>query len=175
MRHGQTAWNLQGLCQGQLDIPLNGTGLEQASKAKAVFATHKIETICCSPLSRARQTAEIVNDALNCPLEIIEDLGECGFGDLQGCSYTGDTFEGIHAEARGMDPEPLDAFINRAFSAVRQAMRHPSPVLIVSHGGVFWAISHRFQGGRKNISNAYPVMVQPSDDDVMPWTMEEVS
>ena len=29
LRHGETDWNAQGLSQGNIDIPLNATGLEE--------------------------------------------------------------------------------------------------------------------------------------------------
>ena len=71
IRRGQTDWNVAGKCQGRTDIELNSTGIEQAKKAKTQLKDYKIDLIICSPLKRARKTAEIINEAIDC--KIISD------------------------------------------------------------------------------------------------------
>ena len=41
-RHGQTDYNLQGRIQGRVDIPLNGTGREQARRAAEMVSGQMI-------------------------------------------------------------------------------------------------------------------------------------
>ena len=62
MRHGETDYNKKGLIQGTLDIPLNEFGLELAEKTKEGFQNEGLtfDYCYCSPLIRARQTAEII-------------------------------------------------------------------------------------------------------------------
>lgn len=164
------------MCQGQLDIPLNSTGLRQTEQAKAILAEQPIATICCSPLSRARRTAEIINEALNCPLAIIDDLKECSFGKLEGRPFIGNTYEEIHNQAQNLGAEPLDDFVHRIMEAVDEALSHPAPVLIVSHGGAFWAMAGRFKLDTDDIiSNATPVRLDPSDSKGKPWSLAKVS
>ena len=64
LRHGETDWNKEHRMQGATDVPLNATGVAQAHRAKEALRGRHVETICCSPLSRAYDTAMIVNEVL---------------------------------------------------------------------------------------------------------------
>lgn len=66
LRHGETDWNKyqQALCD-QDEITLNETGLIQATNIRTKLCFLGITRIYASPLMRAKQTAEIVNEALN--------------------------------------------------------------------------------------------------------------
>ena len=62
VRHGQTDWNIEKRMQGHADIPLNETGIRQMNDlanriAKAGIRLHRL---VASPLSRAKQSAEII-------------------------------------------------------------------------------------------------------------------
>ena len=59
-RHGQTDYNSQGRIQGQVDIPLNETGRDQARRAADGIAALGPTRIVSSPLARARATAEVL-------------------------------------------------------------------------------------------------------------------
>jgi broad specificity phosphatase PhoE len=63
-RHGETDYNAQRRFQGHLPIPLNERGLEQAYELAAVAAQRPWAALYCSPLARARETAEIVGAAI---------------------------------------------------------------------------------------------------------------
>jgi probable phosphoglycerate mutase len=60
IRHGQTDWNRDDKLQGSSDIPLNDIGREQAHEAARLLRDQGWEAIVSSPLSRARETAEII-------------------------------------------------------------------------------------------------------------------
>lgn len=60
-RHGQTEWNLLKKVQGKADIELNEKGIKQAEETRDSLKNEKIDLILCSPLKRAIQTAEIIN------------------------------------------------------------------------------------------------------------------
>jgi uncharacterized phosphatase len=68
LRHGETDWVRENRVQGQSDTMLNARGIEQAHGARERLRSTTINTICCSPLLRARMTADIINESLHLPL-----------------------------------------------------------------------------------------------------------
>src|SRR5579863_6669190 len=89
LRHGETDWNAQGISQGNVDIPLNATGIAQARAAAEKLRNRGIATIVASPLSRARVTAQFVGEALGLPVDLDPDLREVGFGVQEGQQMSG--------------------------------------------------------------------------------------
>lgn len=83
-RHGETDWNRERRFQGHTDIQLNSTGIAQANNLKQLIKKHQPQAIVTSDLSRAKETAEIVNLDLGCPLFTSEQLRECRLGDPEG-------------------------------------------------------------------------------------------
>src|ERR1700730_17081630 len=68
IRHGETDWNAEGRLQGQRDIPLNDTGRAQARRNGTAIKAAMPEAVgfdfVASPLSRSRETMEIVRTAM---------------------------------------------------------------------------------------------------------------
>lgn len=92
IRHGQTDWNAQRRLQGQKDIPMNATGLEQARQngiALQDILGDRVDEFdfVASPLGRTRATMEIIRTAMGLPpLAYRTDprLVEISFGDWEG-------------------------------------------------------------------------------------------
>lgn len=145
LRHGQTEANKQHiLCGSEIDVPLNATGMMQAEQlaASPAFLPLKgtIATICCSPLLRARQTAEILNHVLGVPLVINEKLREWQIGQWAGQDDT-DLWPKLHGWLE--DPpggETRKQFMRRVAVGIAESLKHPQPVLIVAHGMVWDAM-----------------------------------
>lgn len=57
IRHGETDWNRELRFQGQVDVPLNATGHEQARRLALRLATEPADGLVCSDLIRTQQTA----------------------------------------------------------------------------------------------------------------------
>lgn len=83
-RHGQTDYNANLRIQGQIDIPLNDTGLAQAQAAAVELAKEPIVRIVSSPLARALGTAAPVAKLLGLPVETDIRLQERDFGQWEG-------------------------------------------------------------------------------------------
>lgn len=84
MRHGKTDWNVKRKLQGRIDIPLNEEGRRMAKEAGKEYRNIHFDICYCSPLIRAKETAEIVLKGRNIPIIIDERLKEMGFGIYEG-------------------------------------------------------------------------------------------
>jgi probable phosphoglycerate mutase len=63
LRHGRTAWNLEGRAQGHSDVPLDEAGHAQAAAAAPYLAAQAPAALWSSDLTRARQTVSYVEAA----------------------------------------------------------------------------------------------------------------
>ena len=148
VRHGQTDYNLRDALQGQIDIPLNARGIEQAKQAAAALRGESFDAVYCSHLSRARQTAEIICELNGYPEPaIVPDLQERNFGAFEGLLR--DELETLHPEFHKAyllrDPHcrfgsgesllDLEARARRAYAELAMA-RPAAKALTVSHGAV---------------------------------------
>ena len=86
IRHGQTEYNLKGLSQGLIDIPLNETGERQADALVSFPALHNVSKIYSSPSGRAIATAEPLSKSLGIDITVEPGLAEMDQGDYDGFS-----------------------------------------------------------------------------------------
>jgi broad specificity phosphatase PhoE len=87
LRHGQTDWNIDLRLQGSTDIPLNETGKAQALVAAQHLRREDWDVIIASPLSRAKDTADIVGAMLAMPVVVVPELIERSFGVAEGIDH----------------------------------------------------------------------------------------
>ena len=85
LRHGETAWNATGnrYC-GRTDLPLSSHGREQAVAAAQALAAVEIEAVYVSPLSRSRETGELIAAPQSLPIASDPRLIEIDFGAWEG-------------------------------------------------------------------------------------------
>lgn len=84
MRHGKTEWNARHKLQGRTDIPLNDEGRFMAEKARDEYKDVHFDICYCSPLIRAKETAEILMKDRNIPIITDDRLVEMSFGIYEG-------------------------------------------------------------------------------------------
>lgn len=144
IRHGQTDWNAQHRAMGITDIALNLNGETQSQQAIRQFQNLKIKTICYSPLKRAAQTAHIINEYLNCDMTPIEELKEFNLGNFAGQTI-GNWFDEWIDGRLLPGGESFNDFVVRAINGVNKSLQKEGPVLIVAHGGIYWAIQRAIE------------------------------
>ncbi len=148
LRHGESEGNAVEILQGQAEYPLTPNGIQQAralaNRWLAIQADMDgplFEIIIASPLSRARQTAEIIGAVLSTPVELDPLWIERGFGCLDGSPLSEiehrnppvDFHHPYEPPAEGGE-STVDLFL-RASQALREVMhRQAGRFLIVSHG-----------------------------------------
>jgi probable phosphoglycerate mutase len=172
LRHGETDWNVQGLSQGNVDIPLNPTGLAQARAAAGLLKGRGIASIVSSPLSRARVTAEIVAEALGLPVALDSDLREVSFGVQEGKTM-GDWFpDWVAGRFTPEGAESFPALRSRARSAAARALGSPPVVLVVAHGALFRALRAEM-GVEPNVRtrNAVPIWCEAPRTGENAWRL----
>lgn len=149
VRHGQTDHNLMareeqedlGLFLRSKEMPsqpesisLNDTGRQQAKDIQHIISSLPIKTVCSSPLKRVQETKAIVTEKLSAVDHFtIENLGEC----------TGKIWHSM-SSAGMYYPLPEQGivrdFMERVRRGINEALSLPGPSLIVSHGGVHFAL-----------------------------------
>jgi probable phosphoglycerate mutase len=143
IRHGETAYNREGRVQGHLDIPLNEKGIFQAEKARDEFKDVEIDLIYCSPLKRARSTAEIINKFHNVEIVIDDRLIELHMGSVQGKTINECSAEELAVAFENPEKnggESLKELCERVVAVYEEVEALNKNVLIVAHGAVYRAL-----------------------------------
>lgn len=177
VRHGETAHNADGRTMGQMDIPLNARGLEQARQTAGFLGRYPIERIVSSDLSRAMATAQPLAEALGLSVEPDARLRELSFGILEGKTM---------AECEATDPESVASWRSGDFDAAlpggesrRSLMRRTRALLdeitagphahvaLFSHGGALNALhAHMVEHGHPSPREHIPRVFRFSNGSV---------
>jgi probable phosphoglycerate mutase len=158
VRHGETDWNVTGVLQGWLDVPLNARGRAQSLEIADALAASGFSRVYTSPLIRSRETAELVAERLGLPPPALHDgLRERNFGVIQGipkselAELNPQLLEHIlkrNPDTRFEQGESMDEFATRVLGAVNEiGARHPGErVLVVTHGWTMDVVTREVRG-----------------------------
>lgn len=84
VRHGECEGNIKGMFRGRADFPLNKRGFIQAQDLAQELKKFPLKHIYTSPLSRARQTAEVISQECGVKVNIEEQLNNIELGSWEG-------------------------------------------------------------------------------------------
>lgn len=155
LRHGESIGNAERRHQGQADYPLTELGVQQVQRLAQNWkgSGERFDLAAASPLARAKQTAELLAEALDFPLTFDEIWKERDNGRLAGM---------LHKKA--LEVIPIPEFIPlfepiadtgesqwelylRAGAALNQLMTNPpGSYLVISHGGLLNMLMHTLVG-----------------------------
>ena len=154
-RHGESDWNVANRFQGHSDRPLTERGRQQAHVLADLVASQEIDAVYTSPLSRARETAEIVAARAGLEPVALAELREVDTGSWSGLSRADvearfpEGFTRWRSGGSGWeDGESYEEMAERVIGALRTiAEDHPDGrVLVISHGGPIRAIHAAAEG-----------------------------
>ena len=145
IRHGMTEANQDGRYIGRTDLPLSPEGLAALLALKEKYQYPGGVRFFSSPLTRCRQTLEVLYPG--CQPTLVEGLSECDFGQWEGKrlqELKGDErflrwMEGSDRSIPGgEDSEAFRARVCAAFEGIVNDLIHAgdTEAVICTHGGV---------------------------------------
>lgn len=164
-RHGQTDWNIihsnQKVNNSSISMPItdddfiemNNIGIKQANELAEKFKDVKIDLIICSPLPRAKQTAEIIAKGKSIPIIYDKNISVREFGEYKGKVADVD-FDFTHgfwsykANIKYKNAENIRDFFKRIYSYLDKIKNKykDKTILIVTHGSDTIPIHCYFNG-----------------------------
>jgi broad specificity phosphatase PhoE len=143
LRHAETEWSRDGRHTGRTDVSLTGEGRERARALRDRVAGRPFALVLSSPLSRARETAELAGLSP----QLRDDLVEFDYGD-----YEGVTTDQIRQSRPGWylwrdgcpNGETADDVGDRVDRVIGEALRADGDVALVAHGHVLRALAARW-------------------------------
>ena len=135
IRHGETEWSRARRHTGRTDLPLSPVGEAEARALGQHLDGLEVDRVLCSPLTRARATAELAG--FRDRLELTDTLLEFDYGD-----YEGLTTPKIRATRPGWDlfrdgcpgGETVEAAAARAQKLLDGLTGAEGRIMLFSHG-----------------------------------------
>jgi broad specificity phosphatase PhoE len=153
VRHGRTAYNLEGRAQGHTDVPLDEVGDEQARRLCRYLDGLPAREAVTSDMARARQTLAHLGRG-DWTLESTPELRERSFGEWEGMRF--DEIRPLLA-ASPVPPggESEEEVWERAGRAAAGLHARDRPTVVVAHGMILGMVLARLVGAEVGVSGAF--------------------
>lgn len=170
LRHGESENNLKDLVNGQTDSLLTEGGRRQAHAAGLELNKCGVAAIVCSPLRRARETAEIVDSYVGVGIRVLAGLKERNWGCLENRPrYMLEDYFSVPEGA-----ESWEEYRARVWRTISAAGLQPGS-LICGHAGTMRVLRDALGIGdvKGRLPNAVPVQFERSQTET--WTCTVLS
>ena len=168
IRHGQTPWNAKGLYQGVCDTELSSVGMQQAKEHAEKIRTlienrtldiEKLNWVT-SPLKRARQTTQIIQNCLKVTDQAITEpaFAELSMGRWQGLT-TMEVKDRFYEERKmrktdrwNFAPQGGESMADRHEDLLSALERLAPHTVIVTHSQIIRMVFHIMGGHTKGLA-----------------------
>jgi broad specificity phosphatase PhoE len=144
VRHAETEWSRDRKHTGRTDIPLTEKGREAARALRARLEGHAFALVLSSPLSRARETAELAGLRVD---GLRDDLMEWDYGEYEGITTPEiretrpEWYLWRDGTPGGESPDDVAARCDRVVAEIRQVA---GDVALVAHGHLLRTLAARW-------------------------------
>ena len=192
IRHGETDWNRELRFQGQIDVPLNDTGFEQARRVAERLDGESVQQLISSDLLRTRQTAQAPSSRLGLAPVMDAGLREQAFGVVDGMRSDDIQQQFPHEWARwtAFDAdyafsggESTRVFHTRVMATLQRLALacEGQRLVVVTHGGVLdmvyrSAMGLPLSGPRQSVipnGGISRVRIQGAETEIISWAETE--
>lgn len=147
-RHGETFWNVENKICGVTDIGLTEKGKAQADELGEIIRSgdYGIDEILCSPLIRARETAERIAAKTGLPLRVEPRLTEQCFGKYEGTPRNGAEFKAAKASFADSygGGESMLHLAARIYNLLDELKKDDKVYLLAAHNGISRVVNSYF-------------------------------
>lgn len=161
LRHGRSRADDEEVHEGRYDSPLTDLGRSQAQARAQEFLSRKFrfDKIVSSTLQRAHETAAIIAQSLNAPLETDSDWMEMDNGPLAGLpravaleQYPRPVFRNPYEPFFGTGESDWEIHCRAARAVEKMIRRGPGNYLVVAHGGILNAAMRTIVGAPPSVN-----------------------
>jgi probable phosphoglycerate mutase len=144
-RHAETEWSKTQRHTGRTDVPLTEEGRRHATTLAQRIGGHEFARVLVSPLSRARDTAEIAG--YGDVMELRDDLVEFDYGEYEGITTATiretrpDWYLWRDGSPGGETPDEVGA---RADRIIAEALEAGGDVIAFAHGHILRVLGARW-------------------------------